>query len=146
MERTVEIKPVFLLVTMAVHALISIFLTIRCSGGTGKPKGKSYPAMNVPTNIQRLSGGLMIVLLGLHITGVKTHFQPKIVHAIIQPLFFALSFAHISVSTSKAMITLGIGNTKVIKTVNVVMRIICGATLIAGVVGFYICLFVGVTR
>ena len=67
-------------------------------------------------------------------------------HAILHPLFFAIVLAHVAVSVSKAMITLGIGNAKVIKVVDVVMKVICIATFVAGIIGFYLCLFVGVAR
>ena len=124
---------------MIAHALISIDLAISAHAETGKRKGKNYPKMNVPTIVQRVSGILMVPAAGLHIAGaVGAMVQPKMVHAIVPPLFFAIVLAHVALSTSKALITLGIGNAKLIKTVDIVMKVICGATLIAGVAGIYL--------
>ena len=67
-------------------------------------------------------------------------------HAVLHPLFFAAALAHVSVSTSKALITLGIGNAKAVKIVDTVMKILCPAIFAAAVIGFYICLFVGVAK
>ena len=53
-------------------------------------------------------------------------------------LFFTIVLTHIAISTGKAFITLGIGNAKFIKVVDIVMKVICGATLIAGVIGIYL--------
>jgi hypothetical protein len=85
-------------------------------------------------------------LLVLHIVGASNYYQPKILHAILHPLFFAVVLAHVAVSVSKAMITLGIGNAKVVKGVDVTIKLICIATFIASVIGFYLCLFVGVVK
>ena len=75
-----------------------------------KRKCNSYPQLNISTIVQRATGIGMLLLLGLHIAGAATHFQPKILHSIMHPVFFAVSFLHIAVSVSKAMITLEIGN------------------------------------
>ena len=40
----------------------------------------------------------------------------------------------------------GIGNAKTVKIVNVVMRTLCVVTFVACVIGFYLCLFLGVKR
>lgn len=138
--------PFVLAALMVIHALISIILGILVHKGTKKQACKSYPKMNIPTIVQRATGIMMIVLLGLHISGSANHFQPKMLHAVIHPLFFAAALAHTSISASKAMITLGIGNAKTVKVVDAVMKIICIATFAASVVGFYLCLFVGVVR
>ena len=126
------------------HAFISIVLAISAHADTGKRTAKSYPKMNVPTIVQRASGMLMIPATVLHILGATgIMVPPKAVHAIVPPLFFALVLAHTAISTSKALITLGIGNAKLIKIVDIVMRVICGATLIAGVIGIYLRTFAG---
>ena len=96
--------------------------------------------------MQRASGILMILLLAVHILGANNYYKPKALHAVLHPLFFAIVLAHVAVSVSKAMITLGIGNAKVIKTVNVIVKVICIATFIACVIGFYLCLFMGVAK
>lgn len=131
---------------MAIHAIISIVLAILGHKGVEKRKCKEYPKLNVSTMIQRMSGIFMLLLLGLHIAGAANHFQPKILHAVLHPLFFAVALAHVAVSTSKALITLGIGNAKVVKIVDVIIKVLCVGTFIAGVIGFYLCLFVGVAR
>ena len=43
-----------------------------------------------------------------------------------------------AVSAAKAFITLGIGNTKTFKAVNIAVKLLCGITLIADVAGFYL--------
>ena len=134
-----------LVVFMVAHAIISIVLAVLSRKGVKKGKYKTYPKMNVATIVQRISGVLIILLLGVHIAGSINHFQPKILHAILHPLFFIIVLAHVAVSTSKAFITLGIGNAKAIKIIDIVAKVICGLTIIACVIGFYLCLFVGVT-
>jgi hypothetical protein len=64
----------------------------------------------------------------------------------LHPLFFAIVLSHVAISTSKAFITLGIGNAKTIKTIDIVLKVICIATFIACTIGFYLCLFVGVVK
>lgn len=145
-EKSAENMPFILAGLMAIHAVISIVLAILGHKGTQKVKCKSYPKMNKETMVQRITGILMILMLALHIAGAKTHYQPKLLHAVFHPLFFAVALAHASVSTGKALITLGIGNAKTIKIVNIVMRVLCGITFVASIVGFYLCLFVGVAR
>ena len=124
---------------MIIHALISMDLALSAHAENGKRKGKNYPKLNIPTIIQRASGILMVPAAVLHIAGATgAMVPPKMVHAIIPPLFFAIVLMHTAISVGKALITLGIGNTKFIKTVDIAMRVICGATLIAGVIGIYL--------
>ena len=111
-----------------------------------KRKSRTYLQMNIPTYVQRVTGILMILLVGLHIAGAKNHFQPKMLHAIVHPLFFAVALTHISVSVSMGMITLGIGNAQTVKIVDILLKVLCAATFIAAIIGFYLCLFVGVAR
>ena len=95
--------------------------------------------MNLPTIIQRASGVCMVIFAGLHIAGATGALQPPpAVHAILPPLFFVIALAHAAVSTSKAFITLGIGNARFVKAVGVIMKVICAATLVAAVIGFYL--------
>lgn len=131
---------------MLVHAILSIVLAILGKKGAVKQKCNTYPKMNIPTFVQRITGIMMIVLLGIHVAGSFNHFQPKILHVIAQPLFFSISMAHISISTSKAFISLGLGNAKIVKIIDIVMRIICTMTILASVTGFCLCLFVGVSK
>ena len=131
--------PWLLFVLMMVHAIISIILAIRGHKGAEKRKYNGYPQMNKSTYFQRASGILMIAFTVLHVLGATGVMQPpQFVHVIVPPLFFALSLAHVSVSASKALVTLGIGNARIVKVINIVTRLICGATLIADVIGFYL--------
>ena len=131
--------PRLLVVLMMVHAIISIIFAILGHKGVEKRKYNGYPKMNKATYFQRASGILMIVFTVLHVLGATGVMQPpQLVHVIVPPLFFTLSLAHVSVSASKALITLGIGNTKIVKVVDIVTRLICGATLIVDVIGFYL--------
>lgn len=126
---------------MVIHIYISIELAISAHMGIEKRKCKSYPRMNVSTIIQRVSGVLLIVLTALHVGGTTGYLQPpKVVHAILPPLFFSVALLHAALSTSKALITLGIGNAKTIRIADTIVKIICGATLIADLIGFYLCL------
>jgi hypothetical protein len=61
-----------------------------------------------------------------------------IIHTIVPPLFFTIALAHTAVSVDKAFITLGIGEAKFVKAVSVVTKVICAATLVASVMGFYL--------
>ena len=122
-----------------IHAFISIDQAISAHTGVEKHKCKQYPKMNVSTMIQRISGVLMVIFAGLHVAGATGYLQPpKMVHAILPILFFALVFAHVVVSTGKAFITLGIGNAKLVKVIDVVIKVICVATFIADITGFYL--------
>lgn len=145
-EKSAEFMPYILAVLMIIHAVICIAFGILSGKGEEKRKCNSYAKMNISTYIQRFTGILMILMLAIHIAGSFNHFQPKIFHAIMHPLFFAVVLLHISVSTSKAFITLGIGNARFIKVVDIGMKIICAGIFIAALVGFYICLFVGVEK
>ena len=138
-EKNASAIPWVLFGLMLTHAFISIDLAISAHEGVEKRKCNSYPKMNVPTNIQRASGMAMILFTVLHILGTIGVLQPPpAVHAVLPPLFFTIALMHTAISTSKAFITLGIGNVKLVKTVDVLVKVICVATLIADVVGFYL--------
>ena len=145
-EKSADFMPQILAVLMVLHAILCIILLIKSRKGIEKNKHKKYSELNIETYIQRITGVLIILMMGFHIAGAANHFQPKILHAILHPLFFAVALAHSAVSVDKAFVTLGIGSAKFIRTINVAMKIICCATFVAGVIGFYICLFVGVAR
>lgn len=128
-----------LLILMILHAIFSIILAISGHKGAKKIKCKCYSNMNKLTYIQRISGVALIPLTALHVLGTVDVLQPpQIVHWILPPLFFAICLMHVAISTSKAFITLGIGNAKFIKITDIAIKLICFATLIADVVGFYI--------
>ena len=128
-----------MLICMMVHAIISIVLAILGHKGAEKRKCNGYFKLNIPTNVQRISGVLMIVFSVLHILGATGVMKPPmLIHAIVPPLFFALSLAHVSVSASKALITLGIGSTRLVKVIDVAVKLLCIVTLILDVIGFYL--------
>ena len=145
-EKSVVNMPKALMVTTALHAILSILLAVLGHKGAEKRKCNAYPQLNISTIVQRATGIGMLLLLGLHIAGVANHFQPKILHTIMHPLFFGVCSMHIAVSVSKAMITLGIGNAKAVKIVDITIKILCAVTWILSVIGFYRCLFLGVAR
>ena len=124
---------------MLTHAFISIDLAINSHEGTEKRKCRSYPKLNAATIFQRISGVVLIVFTALHVAGAAGFMTPPpIIHATVPTVFFTVALAHTAVSTSKAFITLGIGNAKLVKTVDIVVKVICVATLIASLTGFYL--------
>ena len=138
-EKNASMMSWILFGAMIIHAFISIDLAISAHTGIEKRKCKNYPKMNISTIIQRASGVSLIVFSVLHVLGTVGILQPpQIVHAILPALFFTIALMHTAISTSKALITLGIGNAKFVKVANVVMRALCGITLIADLVGFYL--------
>lgn len=123
---------------MALHAITSIILAVLTHKGA-KCKGKGYASLNKQTYIQRVSGILLIPFTALHVLGVVGITNPpQLVHAILPPLFFAFSLMHVAVSVSKAFITLGIGNAKAIKAIDIAVKMLCAVTLVADIVGFYL--------
>lgn len=124
---------------MIIHAYISIDLAISAHTGTEKRKCKSYPKMNIPTIIQRASGVSLILFAVLHVLGTIGVLQPpQVVHAILPALFFTIALLHTAISTPKALITLGIGNVKLVKAADIAVKVLCGVTLIADITGFYL--------
>ena len=122
-----------------VHAIISIVLIISSNKGRKKTDGNHYFKLNRATLVQRISGVLLILFTWLHIAGtIGIMTPPPLVHAIVPPLFFTLVMAHVAISTSKAFITLGIGDAKFVKEADALIKAVCLITLVADVVGFYL--------
>ena len=140
------VLPWVITILVVIHAILSIAMAVLGHKGTENRKCNMYNRLNAKTMLQRYSGLLMIVLLVVHIVGSGTHFQPKMLHAVLHPIFFAVVLMHLAVSMSKAFITLGIGNAKLVKVFDVVMPVVCCIIFAAAVVGFYLCLFLGVVR
>ena len=131
--------PYILMGAMVTHAIISIILAILGHRGAEKRKCKGYASLNRPTYFQRFGGIALLIFTALHVAGTAGPLKPPaVIHAVIPPVFFAIALAHAAISTSKAFITLGIGSAKFIKAFDIVMKIICIATLIADVAGFYL--------
>ena len=138
-EQSAPFAPWILAGLMAAHAFISVYFGISSHMDEEKRKYKSYPKMNRVTVFQRVSGILLIVFVALHIAVASGAMQPPhIVHTIVPPVFFTFALAHAAFSTDKAFITLGIGNARFVKIVSVVIKVICVATLIAAITGFYL--------
>ena len=144
--KSADALPWVLTVLALIHTVLCIVIIARQHKDKAKQPHNSYAKLNAGTVIQRASGILMVVLLAVHIGGAANHFRAKIFHTVMHPLFFAAVLAHISVSVSKAFVTLGVGNAKVIKALDVLMPIVCAAIFLAGVIGFYMCLFLGVAK
>ena len=124
---------------MLAHAVISIDLAISAHSETEKRKCKSYPKLNVSTIVQRISGIVLILFTALHVAGAAGFMTPPpMIHATVPAVFFTIALAHAAVSTSKAFITLGIGNAGLVKAVDIAAKVICAATLIAALSGFYL--------
>ena len=134
-----SVFPWILFFLMLAHVFI-IIDNIVSGISDGKHKNcKNYPQLNRTMLLQRISGVLMVVFTGLHIAGATGVMQPpQIVHAIVPPLFFALCMVHVAFSVSKAFVTLGIGNAKFVKAVDIAVKAICIVTLIADITGFYL--------
>lgn len=136
---TEKFAPWILTGVTAVHALLSIGVMISSHIGDKSHKGKAYPKLNVSTIVQRVTGILMLLFTWLHVAGAAGYMTPpQVVHAIVPPLFFALTMAHVAVSVSKAFITLGVGSAKFVNRVDIAIKVICVVTLIADVIGFYL--------
>ena len=134
-----NIVPWVLAGVVLLHALISIDLAVSAHTDNANRKGKTYVKLNRTTIFQRLSGVLMMLFIALHIAGATGYMHPpKVIHAIVPAIFYTIVLAHAAVSTGKALITLGIGNAKFIKIADIVIKVICAATLIAALTGFYL--------
>lgn len=126
-------------VVFVIHAIISIALIISTNKGRKKSAGNHYFKLNRATLVQRISGVLMIIFTWLHIAGtIGIMTPPPVIHAIVPTLFFTIVMAHVAISTSKAFITLGIGNARFVDRADVVIKVLCATTLIADIIGFYL--------
>ena len=133
------LMPWALTVVVAIHAIISVAIMISTHKGHETGAVKQYPKLNPATIVQRITGAMLLLFTALHILGAAGITQtPQVVHAIVPPLFFLLCMAHAAISTSKAFITLGIGDAKFIKTADIAIKAICATTLIADIIGFYL--------
>lgn len=142
--KDVNAMPWVLVALVVLHAVLSSAMGIMAHKGVEKQKHNVYSKLNMRTMIQRMSGIVILILLIAHVIGAATHFHPQWIHAVLQPLFFVTALAHLAVSGSKAFITLGVGNAKFIKILDTVFPVLCGIIFLAGIAGFYLCLFGGV--
>lgn len=127
--------PRLLFVLVLIHGLISIGLVISTRSKTETQKGRAYPKLNASTIVQRISGFALIIFAGLHAAEAVGSITPP---PIVTVMFFVIVLTHVAISTSKAFITLGIGNAKFVKVADLVIKVICAATLIAALAGVYL--------
>ena len=100
------------LICVCLHAVLGIFIVATGGDGTGN---RYYPRQNLSTIIQRISAALMLLLLIVHIrmfnlmeyAAGQGKWWLWWLLVFGEVLFFAAVIAHISVSFSKALITLG---------------------------------------
>lgn len=133
--------PFILVVFLVIHIILSIVTAILASSPKSKEKARMYQKENIKTLIQRASGILIILLLIPHVIGMKQFLNPKILHSIVHPLFFLLVYGHTAISFSKAFITLGIGNAKFIKVIDILSTILCSLIFIASIIGLYLVMY-----
>ncbi len=100
------------MVTVGLHAVCGILsVFVRRDAGPKDP----YPRLNRRTLMQRISSGLMIPMLVLHTNsfsllkaGAEKGYTALIILLIVcEMLFYATVMTHVSVSFSKALVTLG---------------------------------------
>ena len=130
-----------MMVLVIVHIIISIVTAILGSGGKSEIKGTMYKKENVKTIVQRIFGGLILLLLVPHIIGMGNRLAPKGLHSIIHPIFFLAVCGHTGISASKAFITLGIGNAKTIKVIDIIASILCILIFVASIIGLYLVMY-----
>ena len=100
------------LICVCLHAVLGIFIVATRGDGTGI---RYYPGQNISTIIQRVSAVLMLLLLIVHIrmfnlmeyAAGQGKWWLWWLLVFGEVLFFAAVIAHISVSFSKALITMG---------------------------------------
>ena len=126
---------------VALHAVLSIVTAILGSGKKTNKKEKFYKKENIKTLLQRMTGMLMVVLLFAHIFGMQKWLIPHLLHTIIHPIFFLAVYVHTAISCSKAFVTLGIGNAKTIKVLDVAMGIFFALLFVLSVVGLCIVMY-----
>lgn len=128
------LKTVFslpLIVCVCIHAVLGMSAVFINSEGSG---GNYYPQLNVETTVQRISAALIFPLLILHIktfgflsaAAENSHYGLLILIFVSEILFYSVVFAHIAVSISRALITLGwLYSPETKKRIDKAMYIIC---------------------
>ena len=124
---------------MLLHVFVSIEMLFSSHFAVEGPRGKAYPKLNRTMIFQRAGGMLLLVASIPHVLGaLGVITSPPVVHAILPPIFFAIAMMHTAVSFSKCLISLGIGTARFIKAADIAAKVICAATLVAAIVGFYL--------
>lgn len=126
-----KLTAVPVMVLGCIHAVIGMSEVFLLGDGT---RLDLYPGFNKETIIQRISAALIFPLLIMHLktfevlkaTSEKGIWLPFIMVVLCQILFYGAVLAHVSVSFSKALITLGIlTSEKQQKTLDRAACIIC---------------------
>ena len=102
-----------LITAACLHAVLGMSLVFVQSDGTDLTL---YPQYNKGTILQRLSAALIFPLLMLHVNTFRImkasseagRHAPVIIMIVIELLFFAVVFTHVSLSFSRALVTLGL--------------------------------------
>lgn len=126
---------------VVIHGVLSVVIAILVKKGNNNKDEKVYQGLNIRTIIQRSFGMMMLLLIPFHVFGMNNHLNFPLLHAILHPLFFLVVFIHTAFSCSKAFITLGIGNAKFIKIVDIITYILCGLMFIISIIGLYLVLY-----
>ena len=100
------------MICVCLHAVLGVFLVIAGGDGTGI---RYYPGLNLTTVIQRTSAALILLLLVVHIrmfdlmkyASSQGNWPLWWLLVFSEVLFFAAVISHVSVSFSKALVTLG---------------------------------------
>jgi succinate dehydrogenase/fumarate reductase cytochrome b subunit len=133
------------MVMVCLHAICGMMTVFTQGDGT---RMDLYPNQNMRTVLQRLSAALIFPLLILHLYTFtlmnNSATSGKIIYVILliiaEVLFFATVITHVSVSITKAFITLGISSSKelmdkidkVIYIVNAVVFVIAVVVIVRG--------------
>ena len=129
-----------LIVVFCLHAVLGMSLVFMSSDGTGPAL---YPGYNKYTIAQRISAALLFPALLIHLrtfalmsTGAEAGNAAVIVLLIIvEILFFGTVFTHISVSFSRALITLGLlSSREKQRSIDKAMIMICAVFFIVSVI------------
>lgn len=126
---------------VVIHTVLSIVTAILGSKGKTKKDEKMYAQPNKETLLQRVFGILIVLMMPLHILGMQNHLNPKILHSILHPILFFVVYGHTGISFNKAFITLGIGNSKLIKVLGIIIRVVCILLFVASCVGLYFVMY-----
>ena len=130
-----------LMFLVIIHTVLSIVTAILGSKGKTKKDEKMYSKPNKETLLQRIFGIVIVLMIPLHILGMQSFLNPKIIHAILHPIFFFVVCAHTGISFNKAFISLGIGNAKLIKVLGIVIRVVCITIFVASCIGMYFVMY-----
>ena len=117
------------------HVILSAVIVFKMHDGS---RLRTYPKVNIRTILQRASGCGILVCLPVHIfTGglIAGHAGgPGLLTLLIavQLLFWVMVFTHISVSFTRALITLGaVQSRRAQRIIDVIVWCVCGAGFIA---------------